>query len=68
MNAQMPEIGKLAIGSHKGDSQQWTKQTGLIVDKEYNPMTKDFLWGVMFADGKMTWGGNIALDVIGWPE
>ena len=68
MFEQMPEIGKLVIASHRGDEPDWYKEMGMVVEKEFNPLTKDFLWGVIFPDGQMTWGGNIALEVIGWPK
>jgi hypothetical protein len=67
MGEQLPEIGKLVIAPHRGDEPEWHEEMGMVVDKWFDPIAKYFLWGIMFPDGQMTWGGNIALEVIGWP-
>ena len=68
VNETEPKIGQLVKSFHSDDGSKWTKQIGLVVDKEFNNIFQWFDYGIMFNDGKLTWSGKSALEIIGWPE
>lgn len=61
------QIGQIGESYHADGKGFFTERTGMITDKHIYP-DGTILYGLMYADGAMTWTGLLYIKNVRWPE